>query len=65
MRQVVEIYKDYLIYFEHISYNCPSLSLYGYAHLSNLKRAMTKKINARAKQWREHGNSTPEPGKTV
>jgi len=39
-----ETYKGVKIYFEVNSYNAPSLGLYGYAHLENLRRAISRKL---------------------
>lgn len=42
--QQVEIYKGYQIIFEHISYECSALRLYGFASLGGLKAAIRKKL---------------------
>lgn len=41
----VEQYLGKNIYHSHISYNCPYCKLYGYHHLSNLKRDMRKNLH--------------------
>ncbi len=50
MSELVELYKDYQIYFSNISYNCPALQLYGYSSTRSLKAAITKRIKQNAKR---------------
>lgn len=41
---IVGEYKGYQINFLHISYNCPSLGLWGFRSESAIKRAITKEL---------------------
>lgn len=40
----VGVYRGKAVFFSHISYNCPSLKLYGYGTEIQLKRAIDKKL---------------------
>ena len=44
MKQFLYKYMGYKIFFEHISYNCPQLHLYGYSSEDNLKKAIVKQL---------------------